>query len=71
MTPRRRRRPRAWALTVPVVHADAAFSRDYGITVLPTFILVGPDGTVLESASGPVGSARLERWLSAASAARR
>ncbi len=62
---------RAWALTVPVVHADAAFSRDYGITVLPTFILVGPDGTVLESASGPVGSARLERWLSAASAARR
>ncbi len=62
---------RAWALNVPVLHGDPAFSRDYGITVLPTFILVGPDGTVLESASGPIGAARLERWLAAAGAARR
>lgn len=61
---------RDWGLTVPVLHADPGFSRDYGITVLPTYILVGPDGTVLQSASGPLGAPRLERWLSDAGAGR-
>ncbi len=61
---------RAWGLNLPVAHADAGFSRDYGVTVLPTYILIGPDGTVLESASGPLGATRLERWLSEVGAAR-
>ncbi len=61
---------RAWGLNVPVAHADAAFSREYGVTVLPTYTLIGPDGTVLESASGPLGASRLERWLSDVGAAR-
>lgn len=61
---------REWELGVAVAHAGPSFSRDYSVTTLPTFILIDADGKVVRSASGPLGRAELESWLTAVGAGR-
>lgn len=53
-----------WPILGQVALDDTGtFNRDYGIEVLPTYILVGRDGVVLRSHAGGLQPAQLESWL--------
>lgn len=54
---------RRWGIPCTVLHDDGRFARDYGISLLPTVVVLGADGTVLHTQSGPVSKERYERWL--------
>ena len=54
---------RAWGLPYDVVLDDGRLSKDYKIEVLPTFVLVGADGTVRRVSTGAPSSAEIDRWL--------
>jgi thiol-disulfide isomerase/thioredoxin len=54
----------SWPIPYPVAHdANRAFSRAYGIKVLPTFILIGQDGLIKKVHHGAASSSRLEGWI--------
>jgi thiol-disulfide isomerase/thioredoxin len=53
----------SWGIPYDVALDDGTFSRDYEITVLPTFVLIDPDGNVRKVSSGVPREAELERWL--------
>jgi thiol-disulfide isomerase/thioredoxin len=53
----------SWGIPYDVVLDDGTFSKDYEVTVLPTFVVVDPDGKVRHVASGVPREADLERWL--------
>jgi cytochrome c biogenesis protein CcmG/thiol:disulfide interchange protein DsbE len=55
---------RDWGFPCSVAHDDGRFSRDYGIAVLPTMILLDAEGNVRQVSSGVVGKNKLEGWLS-------
>lgn len=60
-----------WQLPYPVLSdRDGKFARAYGITRLPTFVLIDADGIVREVHSGPARKAELEGWLEKQGAAR-
>jgi thiol-disulfide isomerase/thioredoxin len=52
-----------WGIPYDVALDDGTFSKDYEITVLPTFVLIDPDGNVRKVSSGVPREAELERWL--------
>lgn len=52
-----------WGIPYDVALDDGTFSKDYEITVLPTFVLIDEKGNVKQVASGTPGEAELERWL--------
>jgi thiol-disulfide isomerase/thioredoxin len=55
---------RSWPIRVPVLHDErGAFQRAYGVSVLPTYILLGADGRVLETTAGAPGASDIRRWL--------
>lgn len=58
-------------LAFPVVHADAAFSRAWGVTVLPTIIVLDEQGKIRHSTTGATGARTLERWLAELGAKKR
>jgi thiol-disulfide isomerase/thioredoxin len=62
---------RAWALMSPCCTGTRRSPATTGLPYCQPSSSSAPEGTVLESASGPIGAARLERWLAAAGAARR
>jgi thiol-disulfide isomerase/thioredoxin len=58
---------RGWPIPIDVVHdADGLFARDYQVDVLPTYILVGVDGTVKRVTTGSPGASDIRAWLRAA-----
>ncbi len=61
---------RDWGFPCDVGHDDGRFSRDYGIAVLPTMILLDAEGNVKHVATGAVGLNRLEGWLAGVGARR-
>jgi thiol-disulfide isomerase/thioredoxin len=53
-----------WQIPVDVLHDESGkFARDYRVDVLPTFILVGVDGTVKRVTSGSPGASDIRAWL--------
>lgn len=52
-----------WGIPYEVALDDGTFSKDYEITVLPTFVLIDADGNVKQVSSGVPREAELERWL--------
>ena len=57
---------RSWPISLPVAFDErGAFERDYRISVLPTYVLIAPDGRVLDVSSGPPGAATIRGWLHA------
>jgi len=53
-----------WPVPVPVLHdSQGAFSRAYGIRVLPTYVWIDATGKITEIAAGPPGPRDLRRWL--------
>lgn len=55
-----------FGMTGRVVHdANGRFQRKHGITALPTYLLVEPDGTISDVSVGVPGRAIWSAWLSA------
>jgi hypothetical protein len=53
-----------WPIDVDVLHdTTGRFARDYRVDVLPTYILVGVDGTVKRVTSGAPGASDIRAWL--------
>lgn len=57
----------SWPINVEVLHDEAGeFSRSYQVDVLPTYILVGTDGTVKRVTAGIAGASDVRAWLAEA-----
>jgi thiol-disulfide isomerase/thioredoxin len=54
----------AWEIPHAVAHGDGRFARSYGITLLPTFVLIDAEGRVRHVSTGAPRAADVERWLS-------
>ena len=54
----------SWPIAYPVVVDDGRVSRGYGVSLLPTFVLIDRDGTIRRVSSGVPSRRTLSRWLS-------
>ena len=54
---------RDWGIPFPVAHDDGSVKRTYGVSVVPTFVLIDRDGTIKHVASGVPSRRTLSRWL--------
>lgn len=55
-----------WPIVTDVVHDSSGhFARDYKVDVLPTYILVGVDGTIARVTAGSPGASDIRAWLRA------
>ena len=58
-----RRVQESWPITYPVVVDDGQVQRAYGVSLLPTFVLIDKSGTVKRVSSGVPSRRTLTRWL--------
>ena len=58
-----RRVQESWPIAYPVAVDDGRVQRAYGISLLPTFVLIDKDGTVKRVSSGVPSRRTLSRWL--------
>jgi thiol-disulfide isomerase/thioredoxin len=54
----------SWPINYPVVVDDGSVSRAYGVSLLPTFVLIDRNGTVKRVSTGVPSRRTLSRWLS-------
>lgn len=59
-----RRAAQSWPISYPVVVDDGQVQRGYGVSLLPTFVLIDRDGTVKRVSTGVPSRRTLSRWLS-------
>jgi cytochrome c biogenesis protein CcmG, thiol:disulfide interchange protein DsbE len=59
-----------WHLPYDVALDDGHFAKSWGISVLPTFVLIDADGRVRHVSQGAVSEHTLESWLADVGAAR-
>jgi cytochrome c biogenesis protein CcmG/thiol:disulfide interchange protein DsbE len=59
-----RRVQQSWPISYPVAIDDGQVQRGYGVSLLPTFVLIDRDGTVKHVSSGVPSRRTLSRWLS-------
>lgn len=59
-----RRVQQRWPISYPVALDDGQVRRAYGVSLLPTFVLIDRDGTVKRVSSGVPSRRTLSRWLS-------
>jgi thiol-disulfide isomerase/thioredoxin len=58
-----------WPIVTDVVHDESGhFARDYKVDVLPTYILIGVDGTIQRVTAGSPGASDIRAWLRASEA---
>jgi peroxiredoxin len=53
----------AWPIAYPVAVDDGRVQRAYGVSLLPTFVLIDRDGKVKHATSGVPSRRLLSRWL--------
>ena len=58
-----RRVQEAWPISYPVALDDGRVQRAYGVSLLPTFVLIDRDGKVKHATSGVPSRRLLSRWL--------
>lgn len=58
-----RRVQQNWPIDYPVVVDDGRVQKAYGVSLLPTFVLIDKDGTVKRVSSGVPARRTLSRWL--------
>ena len=58
-----RRVQESWPIAYPVAVDDGQVQRAYGVSLLPTFVLIDKDGTVKRVSSGVPSRRTLSRWL--------
>jgi cytochrome c biogenesis protein CcmG, thiol:disulfide interchange protein DsbE len=54
---------RSWPIPYPVALDDGSVKRGYGVSLVPTFVLIDRDGTIKNVASGVPSRRTLSRWL--------
>lgn len=54
---------RNWPISYPVAVDDGRVQRAYGVSLLPTFVLIDKDGKVKHASSGVPSRRLLSRWL--------
>jgi thiol-disulfide isomerase/thioredoxin len=54
----------SWPIAYPVAVDDGQVSRGYGVSLLPTFVLIDRDGSVKRVSTGVPSRRTLSRWLS-------
>lgn len=54
----------SWPISYPVALDDGSVQRGYGVSLLPTFVLIDRDGTIKRVSSGVPSRRTLSRWLS-------
>lgn len=54
-----------WGIPYPVVLDDGSVAKSYGVSVLPTLIVIDEAGEIRHAANGAPSRAQLERWLDA------
>jgi thiol-disulfide isomerase/thioredoxin len=54
----------SWPIPYPVAVDDGQVQKGYGVSMLPTFVLIDKDGTVKQVSSGVPSRRTLSRWLS-------
>lgn len=59
-----RRVQQSWPIAYPVAVDDGQVRRAYGVSLLPTFVLIDREGTVKHVSSGVPSRRTLSRWLS-------
>jgi thiol-disulfide isomerase/thioredoxin len=59
-----RRVQQEWPISYPVAVDDGSVQRAYGVSLLPTFVLIDRDGKVKHTSSGVPSRRLLSRWLS-------
>jgi len=52
-----------WPIAYPVVVDDGRVQKAYGVSLLPTFVLIDRDGTVKRVSAGVPSRRTLSRWL--------
>jgi cytochrome c biogenesis protein CcmG, thiol:disulfide interchange protein DsbE len=58
-----RRVQETWPIAYPVAIDDGQVQRAYGVSLLPTFVLIDKDGTVKRVSSGVPSRRTLSRWI--------
>jgi peroxiredoxin len=53
----------SWPISYPVVVDDGRVSRSYGVSLLPTFVLIDRDGMIRHVSSGVPSRRTLSRWI--------
>lgn len=61
---------RDWNIPYEVAHDDGHFAKSYGITLLPTFVVIDADGRIAHVSSGAPGPDDVEEWLAEVGAER-
>lgn len=59
-----RRAQHEWPISYPVAVDDGQVQRNYGVSLLPTFVLIDGDGKVKRVSSGVPSRRTLSRWFS-------
>lgn len=54
-----------WGIPYPVLLDDGSVAKDYGVSVLPTVILIDESGEIRHATNGAPSRSELERWLDA------
>jgi thiol-disulfide isomerase/thioredoxin len=52
-----------WGIPYPVAHDDGSVARGYGVSLLPTVILIDKHGTVRRSVAGVPSKSEVDRFL--------
>ena len=52
-----------WGIPYDVAHDDGSVSRNYKVSLLPTVIVIGPDGMVKHASAGAPSPDDLARWV--------
>jgi cytochrome c biogenesis protein CcmG, thiol:disulfide interchange protein DsbE len=52
-----------WPIAYPVVVDDGRVQKAYGVSLLPTFVLIDRDGTIKRVSAGVPSRRTLSRWL--------
>lgn len=53
----------SWGIPYPVALDDGSVKRAYGVSLVPTFVLIDRDGTIKEVSSGVPSRRTLSRWF--------
>lgn len=59
-----------WDIPYDVAHDDGRFARSYDVTLLPTLILIDPEGRIRHVSTGAPRPSELEAWLAEVGAAK-
>lgn len=52
-----------WGIPYDVALDNGSVARDYDVSLLPTVVVIGPDGLVRHTSTGVPSKSELERWL--------